>query len=97
MASLDPDMPLATVRTMDDHIAKALARPAFLSTLVSSFGGLALVLALVGVYGMMSVVGRRATEDIAIGAWPWARPARACWRWCCDGRCCCRPSGLPPA
>jgi len=66
MASLDPDMPLATVRTMDDHIAHALARPAFLSTLVSSFGGLALVLALVGVYGMMSWSVAERRQEIAI-------------------------------
>ena len=85
MAALDPDMPLATVRTMDDHIAQALARPAFLSTLVSSFGGLALVLALVGVYGMMSwSVAERRQESRS--AWRLARPARACWRWCCGGR-----------
>jgi predicted permease len=66
IAGLDPDMPLATVRTMDDHIARALARPAFLSTLVSSFGGLALVLALVGVYGMMSWSVAERRQEIAI-------------------------------
>ena len=39
---------------MDDHIARALSRPRFVSTLVTAFGGLALTLAIVGVYGVMS-------------------------------------------
>jgi putative ABC transport system permease protein len=53
-AELDPSLPLANVKTMDDHIARALARPRFVSTLVTSFGALALALAIVGIYGVMS-------------------------------------------
>jgi putative ABC transport system permease protein len=66
VASLDPDLPLSRVRSMDDHVAHSLSRPRFLSTLVASFGGLAVVLALVGIYGMMawSVTQRR--QEIAI-------------------------------
>jgi putative ABC transport system permease protein len=51
---------------MDDHIARALARPAFLSTLVSSFGVLAVLLAIVGVYGMMSWSVAERRREIAI-------------------------------
>jgi hypothetical protein len=50
-AELDPSLPLANVKTMDDHIARALARPRFVSTLVTAFGALALTLAIVGIYG----------------------------------------------
>jgi putative ABC transport system permease protein len=66
VASLDADLPLSRVRSMDDHVAHALSRPRFLSTLVASFGGLAVILALVGIYGMMawSVTQRR--QEIAI-------------------------------
>jgi len=54
VAELDPALPLANVKTMDDHIATALARPRFLSTLVTAFGALALALAVIGIYGVMS-------------------------------------------
>ena len=65
-AGLDPDLPLSGIRTMDEHIARALSRPKFLSTLVASFGALAVSLAIVGIYGMMawSVTQRR--QEIAI-------------------------------
>lgn len=53
-AELDPALPLANVNTMDEHIARALARPRFVSTLVTSFGLLALMLAVIGIYGVMS-------------------------------------------
>src|SRR5262245_30670682 len=53
-AELDPSLPLANVKTMEEHIARALARPRFVSTLVTAFGALALTLAIVGIYGVMS-------------------------------------------
>ena len=53
-AELDPSLPLANVKTMDDHIARVLARPRFISMLVTSFGALALTLAVIGIYGVMS-------------------------------------------
>jgi predicted permease len=66
VSALDPNLPLSHVRTMEEHLAANLARPKFLSTLVSMFGVLAVSLALVGVYGMMawSVTERR--QEIAI-------------------------------
>jgi putative ABC transport system permease protein len=66
VVDLDPNLPLSGVRTMDEHIARALSKPRFLSTLVASFGALAVSLALVGIYGMMawSVTERR--QEIAI-------------------------------
>jgi putative ABC transport system permease protein len=66
IGELDPDMPLAQVRTMDEHIARALSRPKFLSVLVTGFGAAAVVLAVIGIYGMMawSVAQRR--QEIAI-------------------------------
>ncbi len=63
---LDPDLPLSGVRTMDEHIARALAKPKFLSTLVAAFGGLAVSLALVGIYGMMSWSVTERRQEIAI-------------------------------
>jgi predicted permease len=54
VAEIDPMLPLANVKTMDDHVARAIARPRFVSTLVTAFGALALTLAIVGIYGVMS-------------------------------------------
>jgi putative ABC transport system permease protein len=66
IADLDPNLPLSHVRTMDEHIARALSRPRFLSTLVASFGALALLLALVGIYGMMAWAVTERRQEIAI-------------------------------
>ena len=66
VAALDPDLPLSGVRTMDEHIARALSKPKFLSTLVASFGALAVSLALVGIYGMMSWSVTERRQEIAI-------------------------------
>jgi ABC-type antimicrobial peptide transport system permease subunit len=65
-AELDPSLPLANVKTMDDHIARALARPRFVSSLVTAFGALALTLALVGIYGMMSWAVSERRREFAI-------------------------------
>jgi putative ABC transport system permease protein len=66
IAELDPALPLAHARTMDEHIAHALSRPRFLSGLISGFGAVAVTLAVIGIYGMMawSVVQRR--REIAV-------------------------------
>ena len=65
-AELDPTMPLSGVRTMDEHIARALSKPKFFSTHVTVFGALAVTLALIGIYAMMgwSVSERR--QEFAI-------------------------------
>ncbi|HEY2431852.1 MAG TPA: ABC transporter permease [Vicinamibacterales bacterium] len=54
VAELDPALPLSDVKSMDDHLARAMARPRFLSTLVTAFGALAMTLAVIGIYGVMS-------------------------------------------
>ena len=76
VAELDPGLPLSELKSMDDHLATALARPRFLSTLVTAFGVLALTLALVGIYGVMSwAVSERRREfaiRVALGVRPGA-------------------------
>ena len=51
---------------MEQHLATALARPKFMSTLVASFGALALLLSTVGVYGVMAYSVVQRTREIAI-------------------------------
>ncbi len=64
--ALDPDQPVADIRTLDLVVAKSIARPRFNALLLAIFAGVALVLASVGIYGVMNYSAAQRTQEIGI-------------------------------
>ena len=66
LRALDPNLPLADVRTLERVADESLARPRFTTTLLGIFAALALTLATIGIYGVVSLLVTRRRQEIGI-------------------------------
>jgi len=64
--SLDPELPLAKVATLTTLVEDSLSQPRFAMLLLASFGVLALLLASIGMYGVISYSVMQRTQEIGI-------------------------------
>jgi putative ABC transport system permease protein len=66
VSSMDRSVPVSQVQTMDEVVAQSTAAPRFYLLLLAAFAAVAVVLAAVGIYGVMSYTVSRRTNEIGI-------------------------------
>jgi len=66
VAQMDPEIPAYSIKTMEEYIAATVATPRFNTTLLAIFAAVALVLTVVGLYGVMSYSVAQRTNEIGI-------------------------------
>ena len=66
VAQLDPDLPVSEVATMEEVVAESIWQPRLYAMLFAVFAGGALLLALIGIYGVMAFLVQTRTHEIGV-------------------------------